>query len=312
MTNVFDRKTGRREFLAAGAVLTGGLACPWTVAATQRPTFQRIGESMRVYTGLGGNVLVYGHGDSVMLVDTGNAESIEALAAELADLDGGDNVQAVFNTHWHRDQVGGNAWFGGRGTPIIAHKKTQLHLSTPYYLFEEDRYQQPLPADAWPTKSFYSGGEMAFGDEAVEYGYLQSAHTDGDIFVRFPEANVIAVGDVVSPVRDPGFDWFGGGWIGGRVDALDRILGLCDDDTRVVPAYGGVVTKGHVAAERDLMQFMYDTLVDQIREGFSAEDSLASGVMDNLPRKFDDPYKFLYDAHKGLWAHHNKLEPNIV
>ena len=60
------------------------------------------------------------------------------------------------------------------------------------------------------------------------------------------------------------------------------------------------------------MQFLYDTLVDQIRMGFDFEDSLATGIMDNLPRQLNDPAKFLYDAHKGLWAHHNKLEPNIV
>ena len=34
--------------------------------------------------------------------------------------------------------------------------------------------------------------------------------------------------------------------------------------------------------------------------------------MNGLLRTFNDPYKFLYDAHKGLWAHHNKLGPNIV
>jgi len=61
-----------------------------------------------------------------------------------------------------------------------------------------------------------------------------------------------------------------------------------------------------------MMQFLYDTLVDQIRMGFDYQDSLATGIMDNLPRKLDDPAKFVYDAHKGLWAHHNKLEPNIV
>jgi len=97
------------------------------------------------------------------------------------------------------------------------------------------------------------------------------------------------------------------------VDALNQLLEMSDAKTKIVPSHGSaVISKAHVEAERDLMQIMYDTLVDQIRMGFTAEDSLDSGVMNNLHRKFDDPYKFLYDAHKGLWAHHNKLEPNIV
>jgi hypothetical protein len=61
-----------------------------------------------------------------------------------------------------------------------------------------------------------------------------------------------------------------------------------------------------------MMAFLYEKLVDQVRMGFSAKDSLDSGVMNGLMRTFSDPEKFLYDAHKGLWAHHNKLAPNIV
>lgn len=306
------RKLQRRSFLSASALLSCGVGCPWLVAATERPVFQRLGDSIRVITGLGGNVLVFNIAGGIVVVDTGNAESAETLAFELADMEGGDNVHTVFNTHWHPDQVGGNAALRNMGANIISHRKTLLHLATPYYLFEEDRYQPAMPEAAWPTETFYTGGELVAAGEVIEYGYLQSAHTDGDIYVRFTGQNVIAAGDVVSPHRDPGFDWFGGGWIGGRVDALNQILDLCDDQTRIVPTFGAAVGRTHVEAERDLMQFLYDTLVDQIRMGFDFEDSLASGVMDNLPRKFDDPAKFLYDAHKGLWAHHNKLEPNIV
>jgi len=153
---------------------------------------------------------------------------------------------------------------------------------------------------------------MTIAGDNIEYAYLQSAHTNGDIYVRFVNANVIAAGDVVSPEIDPVFDWFSGGWVGGRVDALDGLLDLCDNETVIVPAYGPAIARQNVEAERDFMQYIYDTLVDQIRMGFDYRDSLASGMMDAAPRQLDNPEKFLYDAHKGLWAHHNKLEPNIV
>jgi hypothetical protein len=39
---------------------------------------------------------------------------------------------------------------------------------------------------------------------------------------------------------------------------------------------------------------------------------LDAGVLNGLPRRWEDPYKFLYDAAKGLWGHHNKLDPNVV
>ncbi len=38
----------------------------------------------------------------------------------------------------------------------------------------------------------------------------------------FKDSNVLAVGDVASPVNDPELDWITGAWIGGRVSAMDR------------------------------------------------------------------------------------------
>ena len=60
------------------------------------------------------------------------------------------------------------------------------------------------------------------------------------------------------------------------------------------------------------MAVLLDRLFERVREGDSAKDMLERGLMDGLPRKWKDPAKFLYDAHKGLWAHHNKLNPNVV
>ena len=64
------------------------------------------------------------------------------------------------------------------------------------------------------------------GSEQIDYGYLTLAHTSGDIYVFFKTSNVLAVGDVASPLRDPALDWFTGAWIGGRVDSMDTLLTL--------------------------------------------------------------------------------------
>ncbi len=47
------------------------------------------------------------------------------------------------------------------------------------------------------------------------------------------------------------FDWFGGGWLGGRVDALAFLLERSDKDTRFVPSYGPVVGRADVQKEHD-------------------------------------------------------------
>jgi cyclase len=123
---------------------------------------------------------------------------------------------------------------------------------------------------------------------------------------------VLAVGDVASPTRDPELDYFTGAWIGGRVDAMDRLLALCDDRTRIVPGFGPVMTKAELEAERDVMKTIYERTVDRVREGDEATDMLDAGVLNGLARTWKDPRRFLYDVQKGLWAHHNKLSPNVV
>jgi hypothetical protein len=39
---------------------------------------------------------------------------------------------------------------------------------------------------------------------------------------------------------------------------------------------------------------------------------LEAGVLNGLARTWTDPRRFLQAVHKGLWAHHNKLAPNVV
>src|SRR5262249_56877176 len=85
-------------------------------------------------------------------------------------------------------------------------------------------------------------------------GALPLAHTDGDIYVYFRTSNVLAVGDVASPLRDPALDYFTGAWIGGRLDAMDTILKLSNEQTKIVPAAGPQMTRAEFKAERDMME----------------------------------------------------------
>jgi glyoxylase-like metal-dependent hydrolase (beta-lactamase superfamily II) len=269
-------------------------------------------ENVALVSGAGGNVLAVGTTDGMVLVDSGNAAASEALLATLRGLPGSDRIRTLFNTHWHLDQIGSNAAIGRGGATIVAHEKTRLHLATGYYLPAEDRYEAPVPKEAQPTESIYTTGETTIGKERVEYGYLLEAHTDGDIYVFFRDSNVLAVGDAVSPQRDPELDWFGGGWLGGRVDSLKLLLGLGDARTKIVPAYGPIVDRAAIQAEHDMMLRLFESFVELVRKGDSAEDVLAAGVMDVTGRTWTDPLKFVRAAHKGMWAHHNTLSPDIV
>jgi cyclase len=300
----------RRQLMTrvVGAVIAG-LALPRRGAA--QPATTALTDRLSLIASGGTNVLALSTPDGLVLVDSGAPDRSDALVAALRSLPGG-GVSTVFNTHYHPENTGANEALRQGGATIVAHENTRLWMATPVWNPAEDRYRPPRPEAARPTRTFRAEDSMTAGGERLEYGYLIEGHTSGDIYVRFRGANVLAVGDVASPTRDPELDYFTGAWIGGRVDAMDRLLALCDDGTRVVPGFGPVMTKAELKAERDVMKTVYDRTVDQVREGDDATDMLKAGVLNGLPRTWKDPQRFLYDVQKGLWAHHNKLSPNVV
>ncbi len=298
---------------ALGGVL--GLTLPQfarSAFAQEKPTVVPVSDGFVMLTGAGGNVLVRTASTGQVLVDSGAAAFTDAVLADLRGLPGGGHATTLFNTHWHRDQVGGNLALGRSEATIIAHEKTRARLATEYYVGPEDRYEKALPAEARPTVTFFTGDKTLAGNEHIEYGHLLEAHTDGDIYVFFRDANVLAAGDAISPVKDPVLDWFGGGWLGGRADSQAKLLKLTDEKTRIVPSYGPVVGRAELQAEADMTRKLFDRMLDMIKQGMSAQDMLDEGVMKDLPRTFQDPHKFVYDAHKGYWAHHNSLSPNVL
>jgi glyoxylase-like metal-dependent hydrolase (beta-lactamase superfamily II) len=225
---------------------------------------------------------------------------------------GSRRIHTLFNTHWHLDQIGGNEALGNAGANIVAHEKTRLHLAVGYYLPAEDRYQPPVPVQAQPTESFYTTGSTTIGGRRIEYGHLLEAHTDGDAYVYFRDANVIAVGDALAPHRDIELDWFGGGWLGGRADSLQHLLDLTDARTQFVPSHGTPVGRAAVQAELALCELLFERFRERLRKGESNEDMLAAGIMENTGRVWNDAARFVHDAHKGFWAHYNTLSHDIV
>jgi len=314
MENGRSHLPGRRRLLqGAAAALTSAALAPFGARARAAGAIAvtPVAAGLSLLTGGGGNVLLLATSAGKLVIDSGKAAAGDDLLATIAELPGG-NVTALFNTHWHPDQVGANALLGEGDVRIFAHEKTRQRLRAGYYVPGEDRYEPPLPTAGLPTETIYVDGSTRIGDAAVDYAYLIAAHTDGDIYVALPDSNVIAVGDVIAPAGDPVFDWYGGGWLGGRVDALAELLRISDADTRFVPGHGPVVGRAHVQAEHDMMLALFERMVEHVRLGETPQDMLELGVLDGLGREFDDPFGLLYDLQKGFWANHNKLMHDIV
>ena len=304
----------RRDFVRTVAAV----ALPWwgssRLLSAQEPAaaYRRLTDTLAVLDLGGSNVLCStAAAEGLVLVDSGARASLSSLTAAIRSIRKDAKVHIVFNTHYHADQTGNNDTVAA-GARIIAHEHTRQWMSTDYWVPAEDRYEKARPKAAWPTDTFRVTGALSAGAEQIDYGHLPLAHTDGDIYVFFRDSNVLAVGDVASPLHDPALDYFTGAWIGGRVDAMDAILRLANEETRIVPAAGRPMTRAEFKDERDVMEEVRSRVWARTLKGDSPADMLQGGVLNGLRRAWTDPHKFLYDAAQGMFAHHNKLDPSVV
>jgi glyoxylase-like metal-dependent hydrolase (beta-lactamase superfamily II) len=265
---------------------------------------ERLADDLHVLTVGGSNVVALTGAGGAVLVDGGLVRDSPALLQAVAALPGGGSVRTLFNTHWHPEQTGSNERLGGSGATIIAHENTRLWLTTDITWPYDGRTFEPLPAVALPTRTFYDTDELEAGGRTLRYGHLRhAAHTDGDLYVLFPHANVLAVGDAVTGEGWPEIDWWTGGWIGGIVGGLELLLALADGGTRVVPARGPVLTRADLEAQLAMYGTIYERLSRLLNSGRSPQEAVESQATVEFDAKMGNSDAFVRRAFESLWAY---------
>jgi len=143
-------------------------------------------------------------------------------------------------------------------------------------------------------------GTLEIAGRRVVYGYLPAAHTDGDLYVRFPDLNVLAAGGVLAADRWPLLDYRDGAWLGGRVRAVERLASLVKPDTRVVPAQGAVLTGRDVVRQRGIYDELFETMIGFMNKGFGAEDAVRVNPLKKYEAEFGDAAAFLDGAYRSM------------
>ena len=294
----------RRDFLRACAAGAAALALPRVeFAQSSAPAAKKLTDSVTLITGAGNNIVALAGDNGSLLVDCGDAEH----AQNVIKLAGG-RVNTVINTHWHLESTGANDAMAKAGAKLISHVHTQLWMTQEIVHDWEKKTFPPRAKEARPTETFYTTGKTMFGAEPVEYGLMNNAHTDGDIFVHFMTANIIAVGDAVQPGKFPYLDWPTGGWIGGMQEAHRTILRRANDTTKIVPAVGSVMTKADVQTSLDILTKVREELVKLMKQGKGAQDWIDAKAVKQFEGQLSgDQDQFLYTAYRGLWAHAREL-----
>lgn len=298
---------GRRGFLKKSALLTGA-AMPIVrpeLAFAQAATVQaaELSDKVLFVKGPDGNVLVVDGSEGLIMIDGGHTEWFGSLHDSIAAKFPGRPYRALFNTQWHAEQTGSNLPLGEKGVEIIAHENTMLWESTEVWQRWSGITFPPLPAAALPKTTFFDDGAMKIGDRQVNYGYLRNAHTDGDIWVYFDDADVLVTGGMVSNGRWPEIDWWTGGFIGGMLDSFVSLMTVPTEKTRIVPAYGDVMTLAELREQNQ----MYLTVFDRIHAAFiksaSLDELLAEKPTAEFDAKMGDPTQFLTLAYESIQGH---------
>jgi glyoxylase-like metal-dependent hydrolase (beta-lactamase superfamily II) len=182
--------------------------------------------------------------DGALIVDTRvshrQADEILADLKSLTPLP----VRAVVNTHGHNDHAFGNHRF--RPAPIWGHERCARMVA------ETGRAQlasvaQAIPAIADelaevvldpPDRTFGDEGasvEFDAGGRAVDLRYLGRGHTDNDVVVLVPDADVVFGGDLVENGSPP---YFGDGYPMDWPATVERLVELVTGS--LVPGHGDV------------------------------------------------------------------------
>jgi glyoxylase-like metal-dependent hydrolase (beta-lactamase superfamily II) len=252
--------------------------------------------------GAGANLLALSDTAGLVFIDGGlKAHSAEVLKLAQQKL-GATTAHTLINTHWHAEHTGLNETLGKQGAKIIAHEQTRLWLTTKVRYQPDDPPILPLPAVARPNQTTWTGGELKADAEILTYGYLSQAHTDGDLYVKLKNANVLVTGGVVAGNGWPTADWVTGGWINGTVSGYRTLIAQCDDATRVVTASGEkLYRKAELQAELDMLSKLSTELGRMMRAGFGPEDVLAANPAKDYVAKMGDPTRFLVESFKSMW-----------
>jgi glyoxylase-like metal-dependent hydrolase (beta-lactamase superfamily II) len=181
-----------------------------------------------------------------LLVDTGSSpaqgRTLRSSVDALTDLP----LTAVVITHWHYDHAFGLAAFAD--VPRIAHESVHSRLLSAEAAAEAKRLGVDPHELGQPNVEIVVATAIDLGDRRVEIAHLGRGHTDGDLVVVVPDADVLFAGDLLESAGPPSFgpDSVPDEWPA----TVDAVIGLMTATTLAVPGHGEPVGREFVFEQR--------------------------------------------------------------
>ena len=196
------------------------------------------------------NIVAVRGDDGFLVVDTRSSHrQADEVLSDLREL-GSEPVRAVVNTHGHHDHAFGNHRF--RPAPIWGHARCARMVRETGQA-QRARVAAAVPALAEeiaevvldpPDRTFDGDATIVdfdAGGRPIELRYLGRGHTDNDIVVLIPDADVLLAGDLVENGAPP---YFGDGYPIEWPGTIERMVELATGV--VVPGHGDAADRAFV------------------------------------------------------------------
>jgi glyoxylase-like metal-dependent hydrolase (beta-lactamase superfamily II) len=269
--------------LAASTMLFAGTALAQQDRSQVQIKTTDLGNKTYMLEGAGGNITIAVGTDGIIMVDTQFADLSDRIKAAIKAISPLP-IKYIINTHFHGDHTGGNASFQKDGATVLAQDNIRVRLLAGTQNGTTGNKTPPLSGDAIP-KETYIGGQKTIevGGRKAVLTHVYNAHTDGDTYVYFPDANVICTGDIMnSNHRYQQVDFANGGDIRGMIRATEEWLKLANDQTKVVVGHGALANKAKVAEYNAMVKTARERIEKLYREGKSEAEVVAEDPLKDL------------------------------
>jgi glyoxylase-like metal-dependent hydrolase (beta-lactamase superfamily II) len=226
----------------------------------------RLSDAVTMIKGRGGNIAVSAGQDGVFIIDDQLQPLTDQLLAAIREI---DERPVRFVIH-----VGGNEALGKAGSVIIAHDNIRRRMTTEQFSIFMNRSTPPYPDEALPVVTFNDRVTLHLNGEAVAVHHVPRGHTDGDSIVFFPGSNVLHMGDILFNGLYPYIDLDGGGTVQGMIAAVEKGLGLADDDTKIIAGHGPLSDRAGLQEYLGMLVQARDSVQALIDQGMSLEQAV--------------------------------------
>ncbi len=229
--------TSRRSFIkqgtAAGTLSFLPSSYLWKALFQNGYQMKPLRNDVGIFTERGGTIGWMISNEGLVVVDTQFPEQAKHMVEEIRKKSD-RQIDLLVNTHHHGDHTAGNIAFKGLVKTIMAHENSKANQK------RSAEARGGLENQLLPDTTYKKGKvRQKVGREKVALHYFGAAHTNGDSFVHFENANIVHCGDLVFNRRAPYVDKSSGANMENWQRVMEKGYKAFDKDTLFVFGHSG-------------------------------------------------------------------------